>query len=577
MTADRIHSGRLLSRSGTPSVSNGSLGKTFSIQSGSVKMRPMKKLLLPVLLATALYAQAPEKSAEVDRIFSEFNNHTPGCSVAAARNGTVVLEAGYGMADLERNVPITQATIFESGSLAKQFTAASLMLLAQDGKISLDDPLRKYLPELQVYSAPVTIRQVLSHVSGLRDWRALATFSGLPEDSYVYSNSDLLRLATRQRALNYDPGAEYSYSNTGFNLAPIVIERALGNGTSFQAFTQQKIFGPLGMIHTRWRDDYRRIVPNRALAYDRAGNGWIQQTPIENIIGAGGLLTTVGDLLLWNENFTHARVGGPEMVKAQQTLARLTSGRTITYAAGLVVTTVDGVREVAHSGSTGGYRTWLGRYPDQKVPVAVMCNAATANPTRLGRATARLWTGAAPAKAEPYHVNPESVKTLAGMYRKLRDNTVIEFQWKDGKLLLERSRNELVPVAAGRFEAASGTQYAFEDGAPFRMRVVTPDGDILYEKVEPVQPTPTDIAAFTGKYESAETDSQLVITASDKPGELILRVGFRPSVTLRPTFRDAFATPTGSSIRFLRDSDGKLTGLSAGEDRVWDLRFTRAH
>src|SRR5258706_493057 len=240
-------------------------------------------VVLPLLVLAQ--AQPAEKQVEVDRIFSSFNTHAPGCAVGVARQGTAVLKAGYGMADLERNVPITPNTIFESGSLAKQFTAMSLMLLAQQGKISLDDPLRKYLPELPDYGAPLTIRHVLSHVSGLREWRPIATFGGMQEGTYVYANQDLLQMASRQRALNFDPGTHYSYTNTGFNISTILIERVLGNGKTFPAYTQEFIFGPLGMTNTRWRDNFRAITPNRALAYGMNDAKVLeQQTPIENIL-----------------------------------------------------------------------------------------------------------------------------------------------------------------------------------------------------------------------------------------------------------------------------------------------------
>src|SRR5271163_1816569 len=274
----------------------------------------MRTLLFALSVTVCLKAQpAKSKLTEVDHIFAGFNTHTPGCAVGVSERGMVALRAGYGMADLERGVPVNAGTVFESGSVAKQFTAMAILLLAQQGKISLDDPLRKYLPELPDYGAAPTIRQVLSHVSGLREWRLVATFSGTPEGTYVLDNRDLLRIASRQRALNFDPGTVWSYTNTGFNILTILIERALGNGKTFEEFTREAIFEPLKMTHTRWRDDFRVVVPNRALAYTRTPDGgWTQDTPIENIIGAGGLLSTVGDWLLWNENFTHAKVGGPE-------------------------------------------------------------------------------------------------------------------------------------------------------------------------------------------------------------------------------------------------------------------------
>jgi CubicO group peptidase (beta-lactamase class C family) len=532
----------------------------------------MRILLLALAIAVLMKGQpARSKSTEVDRIFAVFNTHTPGCAVGVAEHGSVALKAGYGMADLERGVPVTADTVFESGSVAKQFTAMAILLLAQQGKISLDDPMRKYLPELPDYGAALKIRHVLSHVSGLREWRLVATFSGTPEGTYVLDNQDLLRMASRQRALNFDPGTAYSYTNTGFNIATILIERALGNGKTFQEFTREAIFEPLQMTHTRWRDDFRAVVPNRALAYASRPAGWIQDTPVENIIGAGGMLSTVGDWLLWNENFTHARVGGPEVVKMQQAPATLSGGKTIAYAAGLTVGTFDGFREVSHGGSTGGYRTWIGRYPEKAVSVAVMCNSALANPTQLGRETARLWTGGVPApNPTPVPVEAATLEKLAGMYRKVRDNTVAEVRVRDGKLMFDRQA--LIPVGVAEFSGGQG-KFLFQDG---HVRQDTPDGDIAYERVEAAHPSDSELTALAGKYQSGETGSTITVAA--KAGELTLAIGWNKPVRLRPTFRDGFMMENGggaTSIFFHRDQGGKVSGLSAGDDRVWDLRFTR--
>lgn len=532
----------------------------------------MRTLLLALTLAVYTNGQPTKsKSTEVDHIFAAFNTHTPGCAVGVAEHGTVALRAGYGMADLERGVPVNADTVFESGSVAKQFTAMAILLLAQQGKISLDDPVRKYLPELPDYGASLTIRQVLSHVSGLREWRLVATFSGTPEGTYIFDNQDLLRIASRQRALNFDPGTAYSYTNTGFNIATILIERALNNGKTFQDFTREAIFEPLKMTHTQWRADFRAVVPNRALAYQLKAGGWFQDTPVENIIGAGGMLSTVGDWLLWNENFTHAKVGGPEIVKMQQTPATLTGGKTIAYAAGLTVGSFDGFREVSHGGSTGGYRTWIGRYPEKGVSVAVMCNSAQANPTQLGRETARLWTGgvAAP-NPTPVAADPAALEKLTGMYRKVRDNTVADVRVRDGKLMFDRLA--LTPVGAAEFSGDRGN-FLFLDG---RLNQVTSDGDIAYERVEPAHPSDSELTALAGKYDSGETGSTLTVEA--KARALTLAIGWNKPIRLRPTFRDAFMMENAggaTSIVFHRDQAGKVIGLSAGDDRVWDLRFTR--
>ena len=531
----------------------------------------MRTLLVALTVVVCMKGQpAKSKLTEVDRIFAAFNTHTPGCAVGVSEHGTVALRAGYGMADLERGVPVTANTVFESGSVAKQFTAMAILLLAQQGKISLDDPMRKYLPELPDYGASLTIRHVLSHVSGLREWRLVAAFSGAPGGTFALDNHEVLRIASRQRALNFDPGTAWSYTNTGFNIATILIERALGNGQTFQEFTREAIFEPLKMTHTRWRDDFRAVVPNRALAYGFREGGWTQDTPVENIIGAGGMLSTVGDWLLWNENFTHAKVGGPETVKMQQTPAILNGGKTIAYAAGLAIGSFDGLREVSHDGSTGGYRTWIGRYPEKGVSVAVMCNSAKANPTQLGRETARLWTGGVPPpNPTPFVVETATLEKLAGMYRNVRDNTVAELRVTGGKLMFDRLA--LIPVGAAEFSDGR-SRFLFQDG---RISRVTPFGDIAYERVEPAHPSDSELARLAGEYESDETGSTLTVSA--KAGELTLAIGRNKPVLLRPTFRDAFMMGDGgaTSLLFHRDQASKVTGLSAGGGSVWDLHFTR--
>jgi hypothetical protein len=279
-------------------------------------------------------------------------------------------------------------------------------------------------------------------------------------------------------------------------------------------------------------------------------------------------LSTVGDWLLWNENFTHARVGGSDFVRAQQTPAVLKSGKTIAYAAGLTVNTVDGLREVSHGGSTGGYRTWLGRYPEQRVSVAVMCNSAQANPLKLGRDTARLWTGVkVHEKPDKYAPDPASLTALEGMYRKLRDNSVIHLTVADGNLMFEKI--ELRPVRPGKFLL----NYEEIDIASGMMRVPSANGDTVFERVEQAHPSAAELAAFAGEYASKEAMSTVKVAVKD--GGLTLAIGTRPLLELKPTFRDAFAMPSGASIRFIRDGSGKVAEMSSGDDRVWDLRFER--
>ena len=340
---------------------------------------------------TGAATQAPSLEPKVDALFARWTATTPGCAVGVGSGGRSVLERAYGMADLEHDVRNKPDTIFEAGSVSKQFTAAAVLLLVRDGKIALEDPVRKYIPELPDYRTPLTIRHMLNHTSGLRDWGSLAGIAGWPRGSRVHTHAHVVEILSRQTALNFTPGSRYSYSNSGYNLAAVLVARV--SGMSFAEFSQKRLFQPLGMTRTSWRDDYTLVLKDRAIAYAGAAGGFRLDMPFENVHGNGGLLTTVGDLLRWNENFVTPKVGDADFVKLQQTTVPFTSGTMQTYAFGLMIGTYKGVREVSHSGSTAGYRAHLMRYPDQHVSVAVLCNAGTANATQLARSVADLYLG----------------------------------------------------------------------------------------------------------------------------------------------------------------------------------------
>jgi CubicO group peptidase (beta-lactamase class C family) len=362
----------------------------------------MRRLLLAVAAAAVSLSSAafPHQAvapathdARVDAVFARWTPATPGCAAGAAVDGRPVLEKAYGMADLEHDVRNVPDTIFEAGSVSKQFTSAAVLLLARDGKLSLDDPARTYLPELPDYGAPLTIRHMLTHTSGLRDWGNVAQIAGWPRGTRVHTHDHVLDIVSRQRALNFTPGTRWSYSNTGYNLAAIIVSRV--SGTSFADFCRTRIFEPLGMTHTSWRDDYTRVVKNRAIAYDQRPDGFHEDMPFENIHGNGGLLTTVGDLLRWNENFTTPKVGDAAFARQQQEVGHFNDGKPHEYALGLMVLRYKGVAEVSHSGATAGYRSYVARYPDRHLSVAVLCNAGNANAGQYAHAIADEYLGEA--------------------------------------------------------------------------------------------------------------------------------------------------------------------------------------
>jgi len=491
---------------------------------------------------------AADPDGKVDAVFAKYTSTTPGCTVGVATDGKPVLARGYGMADLEHDVRIAPESIFEAGSVSKQFTAAAVLLLAREGKLSIDDPVRKYVPEVPDYGMPLTIRHMLTHTSGLRDWGSVAGIGGWPRTSRAYTHAHVLEIVSRQRALNFTPGTHWSYSNTGFNLAAIIVSRV--SGQSFADFTRDRLFTPLGMTRTSWRDDFTRIVKGRTIAYAERDGVYRTLMPFENVYGNGGLLTTVGDLLKWNENFSAPVVGDAAFVEEQQRPGKFSDGRPHLYAFGLYARTYKGVREVSHSGSTAGYRAFLTRYPDQRVSVAVLCNVATANATQLAHQVADVYLGDR-LKAEP-RTAPSSAQLAeaAGLYR-------------------STLTGEAIAIGAERNVLGSRTWTFDARGAA----ATDEHGQIeTYERVERAKPTAQDLQAYSGVYENEEAETTL--RAAVAGGKLVAKRRPDTTIALTPLYSDAFSGTLGTII-FRRDTTGKVTALSVVEDRVWDLRFTK--
>ena len=530
-------------------------------------------LVLTVLSGgfAANLAAPPDARAKVDKIFERYNRtDSPGCVAGATIDGATVLTGAYGMADLEHGIALAPESILEPGSIAKQFTAAAVLLLVQQGKLALDDPVRKYIPEVPDYGTPITIRHLINHTSGLRDWGSVEGIAGWPRTTREYSHAHVLEIVSRQRVLNYPPGAEYSYTNTGFNLAAILVSRV--SGKTFPEFTREQIFAPLGMTSTQWRDDFRRIVRNRAVAYSPSGNAFQQDMPFEDVFGNGGLLTTVGDLLRWNDNFTDAKVGGHAFVDSEHQQGRLTDGRTIAYAAGLMVLHWKGLNEVSHSGSTAGYRAWLGRYPEQGLSVAVLCNLASANATQLGHQVAEVYL-ASVIRERPHEAaapDPTALEAKAGLYRSVRDHQTLSVVYQDGKLRIDR-RGLLTPISSNAFSLGEdGPRAEFEQN---RLRIATEvDEGNYYEKVARWTPNSAELETMTGEYASDE--AEVTFRVALEKGQLVIHRRPDASIALTPTYRDGFNSTLGS-VRFMRDAQGHVSELSIGEQRVWDIRFRR--
>ena len=413
-------------------------------------IRPSQPLLVFVSALAAQPAVAPAGAmAKVDGVFTRYNNtNTPGYAVGVSRGDKPVLESAYGMADLEHGIRRWPRIRF-GGRIG--FQAVHCRGCAASGRgrrLSLDDPVRKYIPELPDYGTPLTIRHMIHHTSGLRDWGSVAAIGGWPRTTRAYTHEHVLEILGRQRSLNYTPGAHYSYSNSGYNLAAILVSRV--SGKPFATYTREAIFQPLGMRSTSWRDDHRRIVARRAVAYADQPLPVRTLMPFENVHGNGGLLTTVGDLLRWNGNFAGRQMGGPRFVEAQQLRGRLTDGTEIDYAAGLRVGSFRGEAEVSHAGATAGYRAWLAHViPKRGLSVAVLCNAASATAVQLGRDVAGIFSNGAAgesSKASDVKADPAA---FAGRYCSRRDHTTMLLEAVGGNLRWRRQT--LRAIASNEF------------------------------------------------------------------------------------------------------------------------------
>jgi len=347
-----------------------------------------------VILFTGV-SHAADDSAElkrkVDQVFAAYDKpDTPGCALGVIRNGAFVYNRGYGTGSLELGVPLTPQSVFYMGSVSKQFTAASVVLAAEQGYLSLDDDVRKNIPELPSYERPITLRQMLHHTSGLRDILTLLSLSGRNFED-IHPTAELLDILVRQKALNYKPGDEYLYSNTNYFLLAEVVHRATGK--PFSRFAEENIFKPLGMIHTRFYDDHSVVVSGRVPAYEpRVGGGFrVDWSTNFDKVGDGGLMSSVEDLLLWDRNFYANKLGKGTLLREMQTRGVLNDGKQIGYALGLSIRSYRGLPIVEHGGALFGYRTALLRFPEQQFSVICLCNLGSSGPGRLAYQVADIY------------------------------------------------------------------------------------------------------------------------------------------------------------------------------------------
>lgn len=537
----------------------------------------MKKLPLLLLMAVnCLIASAqgwPDTVAAIEKLFSRYTNTTPGAELAISRNGQVIFSKAWGLADLEHNVPLTTTSPTEAGSVSKQFTAAAILLLEQQGKLSLDDDVRKYVPELPDYGMVITLRHAMQHTSGLKDWGSVMDIAGWPRGTRNYTNEYALYIMTLQPTLNNAPGDEYIYSNSNYNLQAIIVQRV--SGLSLAAFTQRYIFEPAGMKHTEWRSNYRKVLPNRAIAYSKNGQQYITNMPNESAYGNGGLLTTAEDLLAWNHFYLGGKFGNPSLLSAQIAIRPLNNGQPNRYAAGLVTDSINRWQAISHTGATAGYRAYLEYFPEAGLSIAWLSNTSAFDndSLNLSNAVRKLFlhdrsTVVRRNLAVP--VATEKLVAYAGWYRNPRTGAGMKLYVKEGKLSSLYPTANLTAISDKVFMLGNNR---LELNNTKKLLYITAGLDSLYyDHVDSAVINDESLKSYVGEYYSSEAEATYHIELN--AGKLLLKQKPTTVFILNPTYKDGFDSPLGS-IYFTRDQKGSVMEFRISIPRARNVSFKK--
>lgn len=544
-----------------------------------------------LLLCFAAALAADETTDKVDKIFASWDKTTsPGAALAVIRDGRIIYRRGYGMAKLEDGIVMTSDKIFDIGSVSKQFTATCVVLLVRQGKVSLDDNVRKYIPEFPDYGTPITVRHLLHHTSGLRDYNALLELAGFRGDSDCPNVDEALEVICRQKKLNYPPGEEYSYTNTGYFLLSQIVERV--SGKSLNTFAQENIFKPLGMEHTLYQDDHTQIIKNHASGYDPAGQGFKLNMSNWNETGDGNVYTSVEDLYLWDQAFYNYKLG-KEVMDMLHTTGTLASGKKIDYAFGLVVNEYKGLVVVEHGGAWAGFRAAIIRFPEQKFSVICLANLGSMNPSALGFKVADIYLAdklkeppkSEGKKAAGVTVAKKDLEALVGAYQDGKFGLWLEVSLKDEKLIAGvMGRNfVLTPSSPTSFnvpENATEITVEFIPGAggkagKARMKVGA-NQEFLFERQPPVPAlTAALLKEYAGSYVGRELLDVGYTVAVDKDA-LVVKMRAMPKAALKAMAPDKFTTSEfGLNIEFLRGKGGKVIGFKLGVGRAGGIEFVK--
>ena len=538
-----------------------------------------------VILALGFFIKSPAFTNEVgrqgvDQIFGAYDKaSSPGCALGVIQDGNFIYRKGYGMASLELGVPLSPQSVFYMGSVSKQFTAASVVLAAEQGFLSLDDDVRKYVPELPDYGHAITLRQMLHHTSGFRDFLTLLYLSGR-HDSDLHSKEEMIALIVRQKGLNNVPGDEFVYSNTNYFLLGEIVKRATKK--SLAEFAAENIFQPLRMAHTRFYDDHTFVLPGRVPAYDPGSNGsfLVDWSTNYDTVGAGGLMSSVDDLLLWDKNFYQNSLGQGRLLEELQTRGVLNNGNQISYALGLEIGTYRGLPIVEHDGALSGYRTGILRFPEQRFTVVCLCNVSSASVTNISREVADVYLAKslrpeADALKSQSHSGFPDPSLFAGKYLDPRKHFVYSFTSVQGDLMAWGA--SLRRLGPNQFKDLGTGTITFDNSYGGMKATLEMDGVAFFagSRIEEPHLSGASLTEFVGLYRSGELDATYNLSI-DK-GSLMLRTNWNPPLKLSPIVQDEFDSGDFGTLVFHRDASHRVSGLSVFSVRVRNVGFERVN
>ena len=549
------------------------------------------KRILPIIalcLSSLFTAGQIRESQAIDSLFSEWDKPgTPGCALGIIQDGELVYAKGYGLANMEYDIPISPSSVFRIGSTSKQFTAACIVLLAEKGKLSLDDNLKGFFPDFPDYAKEITVRHLLNHTSGIRDYLQLAYLKGFGDDDH-YTDADVMEWLVRQSDLNFKPGEEFLYSNSGYWLLGQIVNKAAG--MNMADFAMKEIFIPLGMESTHFHNDTKKIVKNRATGYAPTENGQykISMTTLD-MIGDGGIFTTINDIKKWDDAFYDSTVLSKEFWHLMTRQGVLNNGEVIQYASGLMIGDYKGLKTIRHGGAFVGFRAELLRFPEQNLSIAIFANRADANPVRKANQVADILLkgqlkeeGATKdekqrpeAPVEEYHFDQ-----LVGNYE-IQPGIIVSLTIKNDSLnmlqLWDNQSYNLVRNSGNTFQMPTEKDLAFtfsdlKDGHTQTLLASQGSMESKAKRKETVDVSGIDLNNYTGNYYSQELDVTYHFAVDN--GILKGKIENKPSLMdCTVTGMDEVAMELGQ-IRFQR-TEGIISGFELDSGRVKNLKFDK--